>query len=204
MTARIRISALGLSLLTLAGCASGPRTFTQMPAPVAVAPPPQTPMPVPSKPEPTDTPCFNTDYKFTCNVPKGFVITQEMPGPGPIMTLVQQSYLSKRAANMTLKAGPLGGLSLEEYMDRKVAKQFEGAKGVLTIEQSTAAYGDKNGVLVTVERQYASGKFKSLLFGFSQRRNVFILDYSAPAEQVEGAPTMSYFIESIKFEDAPL
>lgn len=160
-------------------------------------------MPTQPEPEPLPVdPCFNTQYKFICALPKGFIITQEAEGPGVIMNLVQQSVSSKEAGNLTLRVSPLGKNTLQRYMELRVTKDLETAKGVIHWAQSEQTFGAHAGQEIIVERQYASGRFKSIIFGFKRGGNAFVVDYSAPAEMVDKDPdVVRKFVDSISFQN---
>lgn len=153
------------------------------------------------EPPPPPDPCFNTQYRFICALPRGFIITQEADGPGIIMTLVQQSVSSKQAGNLTVRVSPLGKNTLQRYMELRVTKDLETAKGVIHWDQSEQTYGSYPGQEIIVERQYASGRFKSVIFGFKRGSNAFVIDYSAPAEMVDKDPdVVRKFVDSIVFQ----
>ena len=152
--------------------------------------------------EPAGPPCFNTQYHFTCRVPKGYVIADEKEGPGAVMTLSQTTLrASIIPVSITVKAYPLGRSTLERFVGRRVTNGLEGAKDVTHWEKNPAGYGNYQGFEVTVDRQYSSGQFKSRIFAFVRDPYAILVDITAPAETYDGSQNvLGAFVSSISFD----
>jgi hypothetical protein len=143
---------------------------------------------------------FNNQYHFNGVVPEGFIVTHESDGPGEIMTLVPQSMSSNSTINLSVRASTLGKLSLKQYMDLRITREFQGNASVTHWDMFPATYGAYSGYEVLVERQYANGPFKARLFGFAQGPNVFIINYAASQDQFEtNQRSLELLLETLKF-----
>lgn len=219
MTPRTRLQAVSLALLCLCACGPAPRLkrrpLHSAPAsdwqPRPAAPesrPAQQPSaePVPAPPAqaqaaaPGPSPCFNTQYRFTCELPRGFVVTQEGEGPGVILSLSPQSADYRESASLSVQAGPLEAGGAEGCADRLV-QELLASKGIGRWEKNPVRRGLYEGVEVYAERSYASGLFKSRTFCFYRGADLFQATYSAPAEQYDRYPdALERFLDSLKFQ----
>lgn len=172
-----------------------------MPPPAPEASPAPIPLPTAAAPSPK-APCFNTQYKLTCVLPDGYVITDEADGPGTIMTITQRVKLvSEEPANATVKINPLGKRTLEKYFDGRVVGPLSSTEGVTGVVTSTAAYGLFEGFEVVADRQYASGQFRSKAFAFAQGPNAVVVTVSSPVPFFEkAAEFIPAFVPSLIFQ----
>lgn len=201
---RVPLLAL-LAAFVLAACA--PRRAPQRPAPpnaspnyVPPLPPSATQTPPPAPLPVRQTPCFNSQYKFTCSIPPGYVITQEGEGPGEIMTLIPQSLSSSSTANLIVRASPLGKLNLDRFVAYRITGGLDGTEGMKHWDQFPATYGAYNGIEVAIEREYANGPFRSRIFVFTHGSTAFVLNYSASSDQFDhDQKVIETFLGSLTF-----
>src|SRR5271157_5295303 len=162
-----------LFIAAIVGCTVSCLSLSPKPAaptpaahPQATLPPPAPPSPVPP-PAPAAAPnaYFNTKYHFTCTIPDGFIVTHESDGPGEIITMVPQSMSSNSTVDLSVRAAPLGRLTLQQYMEFRITRDLQGAANVAHWDMFPASYGAYSGFEVLVDRQYANGPFKFRLFG---------------------------------------
>ena len=174
-------------------------TAAQTLKPVAPAPiPPPAAITAPANAPPNSY--ANSQYKFTCTIPDGFIVSHESEGPGEIMTLAPQSVSSNSTANISVRAARLGRLSLDQYMELRVTRDLQGTANVAHWDKFPASYGVYSGTEVVVERQYASGPFKSRIFGFSHGPDVFIVNYTASSDQFDsGQKVLDQFLGTLSF-----
>lgn len=116
------------------------------------------------------------------------------------MTVAPQSVSSNSTANLSVRAARLGRLSLDQYMELRITRDLQGAPNVTHWDKFPATYGAYSGSEIVVERQYASGPFKSRIFGFSHGPDVFIVNYTASSDQFDsGQKVLDQFLESLIF-----
>lgn len=148
--------------------------------------------------------CANAQYGLTCAIPDGYLLTHEGRGPGKILNFEKQVRGSEDQATLAVRVAPVGKQgSLESFVERRVARDLKKAQGVARVDKRAAEIGEKSGIELTVDREYASGPYRSRIFCFLEGRNVFIVDSTSPSARFDrerGA--LDFFMESLVF-DAP-
>lgn len=185
-----------------------PRTPAVLPYALALAaascasprPGPPSPPPVIPRAPRGLSPCFNTQYGFTCSVPKGFVITEEHEGPGAVMKLVERVLGSRGAANLTVKTAPYRGGPVIQAVRAQILDELHAAKSEGGWKLAEASYGRYTGIEVILERRYVSGPYRSRIFGFTRGRTLFLLELASPSEHAgRDREVLAAFIESLTF-----
>ncbi|MBI4349731.1 MAG: hypothetical protein HY553_23040 [Elusimicrobia bacterium] len=158
---------------------------------------PTTPAPMSATPA-----CANAQYGFTCSIPDGYLLTHEGRGPGKVFNFEKQVRGSEDQATLAVRVAPLGKQgTLESFVERRVARDLKKAQGVAKVDKRAVDIGERSGVELTVDREYASGPYRSRIFCFLEGRNVFIIDATAPAgrfDRERGA--LDAFVESLTFD----
>lgn len=152
---------------------------------------------------PSDDPeCASAQYRFTCAVPEGYLLTQEKRGPGTIMNFEKQVRGSEYQSTIALRVTPLGPKNtLETFVERRLARDLKKAQGVARLDKQPAEVGGKIGIELVIDREYASGPYRSRVFCFQEGANVFIVDQSVPAARFDREkPALDRFVESLSFE----
>ncbi|MFH1723629.1 MAG: hypothetical protein ABII00_03290 [Elusimicrobiota bacterium] len=182
--------ALGAAAVLLAACAPRVPELVR-PRPGSVAPPSVRRAP---------SPCYNTLYRFTCVLPRGFLITEEGPGPGKIMTLVRRSRTSAEEANLSVRVYPLRQDRLKRLIEKRVYGPLRRSSGVQDLRMEEAAIGARRGFEVSLLRAYATGEYAQRVFAFEHDGNAFLIEHAAPllrAAKDRGA--LEAFVQSIAF-----
>ncbi|MBI5201122.1 MAG: hypothetical protein HY925_06020 [Elusimicrobia bacterium] len=198
-----------LAALSISACAGGSPRRDAVASRPASAPagdsaawggkaPLEVPASVPSSPS-----CANRRYRFTCSIPSGYVLTQEGPGPGTLMNFEKQVRGSEDQVTLVIRATALGQKNtLETFVERRVARDLKKAQGVAHVEKHAAEIGGRAGMELVIDRDYASGPYKSRVFCFQEGKNVFIIDQSLPAHRFDKEKSaLDSFVESMAFGD---
>lgn len=197
--------ALGLLLLALTACAGRRYDWPRSGNPPAGRSPAPGGRPAPGLPParaeaPSEASCANAQYAFQCAVPEGYLLTQERKGPGTIMVFVKRARGSEEEANLALRVTPLAKGTLESFVERRIARDLKKAQGVANWKKEPAVLGGRSGVEINVERQYASGPYRSRIFCFQEGSNVFILDHTVPAHRYDREKAaFEAFLEGLTF-----
>lgn len=197
-----------VALAFLAGCSGGrpydwPRSGQGAPRPKGAPGQPPARSGAAVRPEEAAPSCASAQYRFECSVPRGYLLTQERPGPGTIMVFVKRSRASEDEANLTVKVTALTKGTLESFVERRIARDLKKAKSVKKWTKEAAVIGDRSGVEILIERAYASGPYRSRIFCFQEGENVFIVDHELPELRYEREKSaLDAFVESLAFTES--
>ncbi|MBI4422508.1 MAG: hypothetical protein HY554_02205 [Elusimicrobia bacterium] len=167
-------------------------------APLPLPPEPSLPAAPPGE-EPA-APCANRQYGFECSLPRHYIVTQERKGPGTVMTMLKRGLSSEEEGSLAVRVAPLGKWTLETFVDQRVTRDLKRAAGVTNVDKEAAVLGGRAGIELVIDRQYASGPYRSRVFCFVEGRNVFILDHTVPRTQFDRERVvLDDFLESLAF-----
>lgn len=186
------ISGSAAALFALAACA-GPR-----PLPPSEPAAERAPAAAPA----AASPCVNLAYGFQCTPPPGFVITQEGPGPGTVLTMIRRAFAAQEGPSLRLRVYPLQGAPLKRFTEKRVIGSLQKAQGVSALKSKAAKIGHREGIEVSLERSYASGDQTWRIFCFRHSNEAFLIEYTVPSGRTPpGADALAGFVESLSFED---
>jgi len=187
------VPALLVTLLLLSGCNPKAPQLVQRPP----AQQPASAAPILG----ADTPCSHPGYGFTCVAPPGFLITEEQPGPGKILTLVGRSRTSREESTLTVRAHALkGGNKLKWLIDEKIYKPAKKASNVKDLQMAQASMGSRPGFLVSMKRSYATGGYTQRFFCFERDGIAFVVEHVFPGQlPAKGKDILDAFVSSLSF-----
>lgn len=166
----------------------------------ACAAPPPAPPKAPARA--VDAACSNALYAFTCRPPAGFIVTQQGPGPGTVLTLARRALAAAdEAPGLRLRVVPMKGQPFAAFVESKVVDALRRAPGATDLEVRPARIGGFDGREVRVLRSYESGKVAWRIFAFRRGADAFLLEFTVPeTSRVEpGTDPLGDFLGSLRF-----
>ena len=193
MSARLRAVLLSCAL-SAAACAKGPR-------PAAPPPPPKPQLPAASDRQG----CSSPQYGLLCDLPESFVVTQQGPGPGTVLTLLKRSLTGGEAPGLKVRVIPLKGRSLKAFVASRIIAPLSKASGVSDLTSRPARLGGFAGSEVALTRAYASGRTAWRIFCFRGGSDAFIVEYTTPLDGISldrpaRTDELAAFVGSIRFK----
>ncbi|MBI5244029.1 MAG: hypothetical protein HY922_10195 [Elusimicrobia bacterium] len=172
------------------------------PKPIA-APPPKPRLPA----ESLRHGCSSSQYRLVCGLPEGFVVTQQGPGPGTVLTLLKRSPTAAEGPGLKVRVIPLKGRTLKAFAAGRIVAPLSKAAGVSNLRVRQATLGGRAGHEVTLTRAYASGRVSWRIFCFRSGADAFIVEYTVPLDSAAAArpakpepDVLSAFVASFRFD----
>ncbi|MBI3299354.1 MAG: hypothetical protein HYZ75_14400 [Elusimicrobia bacterium] len=180
-----RLVSLALAA-SLAGCASTGE--------VALAPVLRD---VPEDPRP-ETLCASLVYGLTCVSPRGYDLTEEHPGPGPVMRYSSREATAPERSHLILRAYPMGKRKLSWIVDENILKPLERVAG--DVKMREASLGPRRGLALAAKREGETWAYVQMFFAFAQRDTVFVIEHAVPATRAKAErEVLETFVDSIAF-----